>query len=181
MSNLINQMYMKAIKFIEQRAKLSNEITKYWDIISKQNVIPKALKRSHDLKKLYTEINCLADQRALVKLKLIAINMGYKRFKDIPESINQYDVFKLCELQEIKVKLQRIPTLNPVIKAKKGKKALRATRLLVASATTNTNGEDCSSPFVFIGDCGYHMFPQMLFQSPRAAPVASPSKSSSPD
>ena len=29
------------------------------------------------------------------------------------------------------------------------------------------------------GDCGHHMFPQMLFQSPRTAPVASPSNSSS--
>lgn len=124
---------MKAIKFIEQRAKLSNDITKYWDIISKQNVIPKALKRSYDLKKLYAEIMCLADKRALVKLKLIAINMGYKKFKDLPTELNQYDVFKLCELQEIKVKLQRIPTINPIIKAKKGKKALNKTEELTSN------------------------------------------------
>lgn len=124
---------MKAIKFIEQRAKLSNDITKYWDIISKQNVIPKVLKRSYDLKNLYAEICCLADRRALVKLKLIAINMGYKKFKDLPAELNQYDVFKLCELQEIKVKLQRIPTLNPVIKAKKGKKALNKTEELTSN------------------------------------------------
>ena len=115
---------MKAIKFIENRDKLSNEISKYWNIISKQNVLPKMLKRTHDLKKLYTEINNLADQRALVKLKLIAINMGYKKFSDLPAELNQYDVFKLCELNEIKVKLQRIPILNPTLKAKKGKKAL---------------------------------------------------------
>ena len=115
---------MKAIKFIENRDKLSNEISKYWNIISKQNVLPKMLKRTHDLKKLYTEINNLADQRALVKLKLIAINMGYKKFSDLPAELNQYDVFKLCELNEIKVKLQRIPVLNPTLKAKKGKKAL---------------------------------------------------------
>ena len=78
---------MKAIKFIENRDKLSNEISKYWIIISKQNVLPKMLKRTHDLKKLYTEINNLADQRALVKLKLIAINMGYKKFSDLPENL----------------------------------------------------------------------------------------------
>ena len=34
---------MKAIKFIENRDKLSNEISKYWNIISKQNVLPKML------------------------------------------------------------------------------------------------------------------------------------------
>ena len=120
---------MKAIKFIENRDKLSNEISKYWNIISKQNVLPKMLKRTHDLKKLYTEINNLADQRALVKLKLIAINMGYKKFSDLPAELNQYDVFKLCELNEIKVKLQRIPTL----KAKKGKKALTKSEELTSN------------------------------------------------
>lgn len=124
---------MKAIKFIENRDKLSNEISKYWNIISKQNVLPKMLKRTHDLKKLYTEINNLADQRALVKLKLIAINMGYKKFSDLPAELNQYDVFKLCELNEIKVKLQRIPVLNPTLKAKKGKKALTKSEELTSN------------------------------------------------
>ena len=124
---------MKAIKFIENRDKLSNEISKYWNIISKQNVVPKALKRTHDLKKLYAEIMNLADQRALVKLKLIAINMGYKKFKDLPTELNQYDVFKLCELNEIKVKLQRIPTLNPILKAKKGKKGLNKSEELTSN------------------------------------------------
>ena len=124
---------MKAIKFIENRDKLSNEISKYWNIISKQNVLPKMLKRTHDLKKLYTEILALADQRALVKLKLIAINMGYKKFSDLPAELNQYDVFKLCELNEIKVKLQRIPVLNPTLKAKKGKKALTKSEELTSN------------------------------------------------
>ena len=124
---------MKAIKFIENRDKLSNEISKYWNIISKQNVLPKMLKRTHDLKKLYTEINNLADQRALVKLKLIAINMGYKKVSDLPAELNQYDVFKLCELNEIKVKLQRIPILNPTLKAKKGKKALTKSEELTSN------------------------------------------------
>ena len=124
---------MKAIKFIENRDKLSNEISKYWNIISKQNVLPKMLKRTHDLKKLYTEIYNLADRRALVKLKLIAINMGYKKFSDLPAELNQYDVFKLCELNEIKVKLQRIPILNPTLKAKKGKKALTKSEELTSN------------------------------------------------
>ena len=124
---------MNAIKFIENRDKLSNEISKYWNIISKQNVLPKMLKRTHDLKKLYTEINNLADQRALVKLRLIAINMGYKKFSDLPAELNQYDVFKLCELNEIKVKLQRIPILNPTLKAKKGKKALTKSEELTSN------------------------------------------------
>ena len=123
---------MKAIKFIENRDKLSNEISKYWNIISKQNLISKALKRTHDLKNLYTEIISLADQRALVKWKLIAINMGYKSFKDVPTD-HQHTIFKLGELNEIKVKLERIPTLNPILKAKKGKKALNKSEELTSN------------------------------------------------
>ena len=123
---------MKAIKFIENRDKLSNEISKYWNIISTQNLIPKVLKRTHDLKMLYTEIMNLADRRALVKWKLIAINMGYKSFKDIPTD-HQHTIFKLGELNEIKVKLERIPTLNPILKAKKGKKALNKTEELTSN------------------------------------------------
>ena len=123
---------MKAIKFIENRDKLSNEISKYWNIISTQNLIPKVLKRTHDLKMLYTEIMNLADRRALVKWKLIAINMGYKSFKDVPTD-HQHTIFKLSELNEIKVKLERIPTLNPILKAKKGKKALNKTEELTSN------------------------------------------------
>lgn len=123
---------MKAIEFIKKRDELSENISKYWDIIHKQNLLPKTLKRSHDMKALFTEIIALADQRALVKLKLIAINMGYKKFSDLLVE-QQYDVFKLCELNEIKVKLQRTPTLNPTLKAKKGKKALNKSEELTAN------------------------------------------------
>ena len=59
--------------------------------------------------------------------------MGYKKFSDLPAELNQYDVFKLCELNEIKVKLQRIPTLNPILKAKKGKKGLNKSEELTSN------------------------------------------------
>lgn len=118
---------MKAIEYIKTRKDLSNQITQYWNIIKTENVLPKTLKRTHDLKTIYTSILNLADQRALIKLKLQAINMGYKKFKDIPDACNQYDVFKLSELEEIKVQLERIPIIKPTVKAKIGKKKLNKT------------------------------------------------------
>ena len=54
-------------------------------------------------------------------------------YRKITAELNQYDVFKLCELNEIKVKLQRIPVLNPTLKAKKGKKALNKSEELTSN------------------------------------------------
>ena len=39
----------------------------------------------------------------------------------------------MCELQEMKIHLSRIRTLNPVLKSKKGKKALNKTEVLTSN------------------------------------------------
>lgn len=124
---------MKANKFIEQRDKLSADITKYWNIISIGNVVNRNYQRTYDLKELYNTIKGLTDDRVIVKLKILCINMGIKKFSDLPAVCNQLDVFKLCELQEMKVHLSRIRTLNPVLKSKKGKKALNKTEVLTSN------------------------------------------------
>lgn len=112
---------MKANKFIEKRDSLSSDITKYWNIISIENVVNRNYKRTYDLKELYETIKQLTDDRVIVKLKILCINMGLKKFSDLPIDCNQLDVFKLCELQEMKVHLSRLKTLNPILKAKKEK------------------------------------------------------------
>ena len=124
---------MKANNFIEKRDKLSADITKYWNIISIENVVNRNYKRTYDLKELYETIKGLTDERVIVKLKILCINMGLKKFSDLPADCNQLNVFKLCELQEIKVHLSRIRTLNPVLKSKKGKKALNKTEVLTSN------------------------------------------------
>lgn len=123
---------MKAKNFIEKRNNLSTTISQYWYFISKENVVPKAYTRQHDLKVLFNEIKKLAEHRVKAKMCLIAINMGYKSLKAIPEDCNQWDVFRLCELNEMKVKLNNLPTLNPTLKAKKGKKTLSKTEVLTS-------------------------------------------------
>lgn len=124
---------MKANKFIEQRDKLSADITKYWNIISIENVVNRNYQRTYDLKELYNTIKGLTDNRVIIKLKILCINMGIKKFSDLPADCNQLDVFKLCELQEMKIHLSRIRTLNPVLKSKKGKKALNKTEVLTSN------------------------------------------------
>jgi hypothetical protein len=123
---------MKANKFIEKRDKISSDISKYWNIIHVENVVNKNYQRTYDLKKVYDDIQSLAQERILVKLKLLCINLGLKKFSDLPADCNQYDVFKLCELQEMKVRLGQIKTLNPALVAKKGKKGLNKTQVLTA-------------------------------------------------
>lgn len=124
---------MKANKFINKRDELSANITKYWNIISIENVVNRNYKRNYDLKNLYEEIKSLTEERVIAKLKILCINMGLKKFSDLPADCNQIDVFKLCELQEIKVHLSRLKTINPVLKAKRGKKALSKTEVLTSN------------------------------------------------
>jgi hypothetical protein len=123
---------MKANKFIEKRDKISSDISKYWNIIHVENVVNKNYQRTYDLKEIYTQIQSLAEERIIVKLKLLCINLGLKKFSDLPENCNQLDVFRLCELQEMKVRLGQIKTLNPALVAKKGKKDLNKTQVLTA-------------------------------------------------
>lgn len=126
-------MTQKSNKFITERDNISYQLKRYWDIISAENVVNKNYKRNYDLKKLYEEISKLAEQRAVVKLKLLCINMGMKKFSELPKDCIQLDIFMLCELKEIKTKLGMIKTINPVLKAKKGKKALNRTEVLTSN------------------------------------------------
>lgn len=120
-------------KFINKRIELDNNIRNHWNKIHTENLVPKNYTRQYDLKALYTEIKSLAIDRALVKLKLLCINMGFKKFNELPKDNIQLDIFKLSELTEIKNQLSKIKTLNPVLKAKKGKKNLNRTEELTSN------------------------------------------------
>jgi hypothetical protein len=98
-----------------------------------ENVVNKNYKRNYDLKAIYEQIKGLCNQRAAVKLNLLAINLGFKSMKDLPKDCNQATVFKLCELKEIKTQLGTIKTLNPMLKIKKGKQNLNRTEALTSN------------------------------------------------
>lgn len=122
---------------ITRRKELSNEITKYWNIIKNENVIPNGAKRNFDLKALILDIQAKADERILLKLYLQCINMGYKKFSELPTTNNYLAIFTLSEKQEQLFHLSKIKTLDPKLKRAKGKKNLNKTEELTSAYINN--------------------------------------------
>ena len=118
---------------ITRRKELSNKITKYWNIIKNENVIPTGAKRNFDLKALILDIQAKAEERILLKLYLQCINMGYKKFSELPITNNYLDIFTLSEKQEQLFHLSKIKTLDPKLKRAKGKKNLDKTEELTSA------------------------------------------------
>lgn len=120
-----------------RRDELSKDITKYWTIIKNENIISKETIRNYDLKVLLTKIQEMAEERILMKLYLQCINMGYKKFSDLPAENNYYTIFSLSEKQEQLFHLGKIKTIDPKIKRAKGKKALKITEELTSAYITS--------------------------------------------
>ena len=125
-------MKSKATSIIERRDNLSKDINKYWSIINLENVMPRTMTRHYDLKNLFEQIKTMANQRAEQKLKALCINMGFKKFSDLPEDCIQRTIFELSEFQELKVRLGKVRTLSPKLKASKGKKKINKTEALTS-------------------------------------------------
>lgn len=110
--------------------EISNEITSYWNKIKAENIIPKGAKRNYDMKGLLAAIQTLSEERALLKLYNQCINMGYKKFTELPKDNNYYNIFLLSEKTEQLFHLSKIKTLNTKLKRAKGKKAMEETEEL---------------------------------------------------
>lgn len=113
--------------------EISNEITFYWNKIKEENVIPKEAKRNYDLKALLQKIETLSEERILLKLYMQCINMGYKKFTELPKDNNYLNIFTLCEKTEQLFHLSKIKTLDPKLKRSKGKKNLDKTEELTSA------------------------------------------------
>lgn len=120
---------IKLLALIAKRDALSTEISKYWNIIRTENIVRKGYIRNYDVKALLTFIHNLSDERANIKLRILCANLGMP-YKNITLDCNQINVFKLSEITEYSVQLGMIDTINPTLKAKKGKKALSNTEVL---------------------------------------------------
>lgn len=129
----INMKSITSKYIITKRKELSNEITKYWNIIKNENVILKGATRNFDLKKLLEKIQEMADERILLKLYLQCINMGYKKFSELPATNNYLTIFTLCEKQEQLFHLSKIKTIDPKLKRAKGKKGLNNSEELTSA------------------------------------------------
>lgn len=126
---------IKTNKFIDERDRLSNEITRNWKIIATENIIKKGTIRNYDMKQLLAYIKTLYEKLILTKLRIQCANMGMK-LKDLPKDANIINIYKLSAYNEYCVKvdeLMRKHTIKPILKIKKGKRALSVTEELTYS------------------------------------------------
>lgn len=124
---------LNAAKILSMKKKIDSEITKYSHIIRDENVMSKKAKAAGqgsgmDLKALYNTIQQLRSKRIMLKGMIQYLNMGtttfnYENFK----KTNYYAIFSACEAKEDITLLKMIKTLNPQLKAQKGKKNIGST------------------------------------------------------
>lgn len=130
---------IKGNTLIDKRNKITNDISRYWSIIATENVVKKGTIRNYDLKALLNQIKALYEQLIIIKLRIQCANMGIK-IKDLPKDANIINIYKLSAYNEYFVKIDemlRKHTINPIIKVKKGKKALSVTEELTYSYLKN--------------------------------------------
>lgn len=121
---------LNASNILSIKKKIDNEITKYSHIIREENVMSnKAIAAGKgsgfDLKALYNTIQQLRNKRIMLKGMIQYLNMGTTTFnyEDFKKT-NYYAIFSACEAKEDITLLKMIKTLNPQLKAQKGKKNL---------------------------------------------------------
>jgi len=124
---------LNAANILSMKKKIDSEITKYSHIIRDENVMSKKAKAAGqgsgmDLKALYNTIQQLRSKRIMLKGMIQYLNMGtttfnYENFK----KTNYYAIFSACEAKEDITLLKMIKTLNPQLKAQKGKKNIGST------------------------------------------------------
>ena len=119
---------LNAAKILSLKKKIDKTITDYSHIIRDENVMSKKAKAAgqgsgYDLKALYNTIQQLRNKRIMLKGMIQYLNMGTTMFNyDNFKKTNYYAIFSACEAKEDITLLKMIKTLNPQLKAQKGKK-----------------------------------------------------------
>lgn len=130
-------MTASANKIIETRDNLSTSITRTWDIIKSENIVFRGYKRNYDMKKQLEAILDMCKKRIESKLQVMAINLGYDDINDLPKDNIYPTILELSELKEIDKHLMYIPTIDPAVIKKYGKKKMRKTEVLTRGFITN--------------------------------------------
>ena len=119
---------LNAANILSMKKKIDKTITDYSHIIRDENVMSKKAKAAgqgsgYDLKALYNTIQQLRNKRIMLKGMIQYLNMGTTTFNhDDFKKTNYYAIFSACEAKEDITLLKMIKTLNPQLKAQKGKK-----------------------------------------------------------
>jgi hypothetical protein len=124
---------LNAANILSLKKKIDKTITDYSHIIRDENVMSKKAKAAgqgsgYDLKALYNTIQQMRKKRIMLKGMIQYLNMGattfnYEEFK----KTNYFAIFSACEAKEDIALLKMIKTLNPQLKAQKGKKNIGST------------------------------------------------------
>lgn len=130
---------MKSItsKYIFNRLEeIKKTLSNNWDTIIKNNLTdkntPAKFKTNKDLKELIKENVELMEERILLKLYKECINIGYKKFIELPASNNFLNIYTLSERTEYLFKLNHIPTINKKVKRSLGKKNLSKEEIITS-------------------------------------------------
>lgn len=124
-------MKLNSKDIISTRDNISKEKNKLWKIIIAENVMSKkaiaaGIGSGFDLNAAYNKITQLSDTLIKVKGMLQYINMGITEFDlESFKKTHYYTIFAACEKKELFAKLEELMkknTINPVTKAKAGKK-----------------------------------------------------------
>lgn len=119
---------------LKNRDSINSDLRTYWGIIQKENVIDKRYTRNYNIKVLYTKIWEKAEARIDIKLDSLCQNMGFKSRNDLPDTCIFPYIYKLSELNEILIGINRIRTIPAHRKnTKKGKKVLPITEELTSA------------------------------------------------
>ena len=124
---------LNAANILSLKKKIDKTITDYSHIIRDENVMSKKAKAAgqgsgYDLKALYNTIQQLRNKRIMLKGMIQYLNMGTTTFNhDDFKKTNYYAIFSACEAKEDIALLKMIKTLNPQLKAQKGKKNIGST------------------------------------------------------
>ena len=124
---------LNASKILSIKKKIDSDITNNAHIIRDENVMSKKAKAAgqgsgKDLKALYNYIQQLREKRIMLKGMIQYLNMGTTTFnyEDFKKT-NYFAIFSACEAKEDIALLKMIKTLNPQLKAQKGKKNIGST------------------------------------------------------
>jgi len=125
---MTNTIKLNAAKILSIKKKIDKDITDFSHIIRDENVMSKKAKATgqgsgYDLKALYNTIQQLRTKRIMLKGMIQYLNMGTTTFsyEDFKKT-NYFAIFSACEAKEDIALLKMIKTLNPQLKAQKGKK-----------------------------------------------------------
>ncbi len=124
---------LNASTIISINKDLDIEITKNCHIIREENIMSnKAIKAGQgsgkDLKALFNYIQQLREKRIKITGMKQYLNMGITTFDyEAFKKTNYYAIFAACEAKETIAQLKMIPTINPTLKAQKGKKNIGKT------------------------------------------------------